>query len=70
MDKDKELVVLDLMMVAHLKLLSVQNGVIVNVLNISLGDLSVDLDFLSKQDREDLTGKDQEEKAIWEGQAN
>ena len=70
MDKDKELVVLDLMMVVHLKLLSVQNGVIVNVLNISLGDLSVDLDFLSKQDREDLTGKDQEEKAIWEGQAN
>ena len=46
MDKDKELVVLDLMMVVHLKLLSVQNGVIVNVLNISLGDLSVDLDFL------------------------
>ena len=70
MDKDRELVVLDLMMVVHLKLLSVQNGVIVNVLNISLGDLSVDLDFLSKQDREDLTGKDQEEKAIWEGQAN
>ena len=70
MDKDKELVVLDLMMVVHLKLLSVQNGVIVNVLNISLGDLSVDLDFLSKQDGEDLTGKDQEEKAIWEGQAN
>ena len=70
MDKDRELAVLDLMTVVHLKLLSVQNGVIVNVLNISLGDLSVDLDFLSKQDREDLTGKDQEEKAIWEGQAN
>ena len=46
MDKDRELAVRDLMTVVHLKLLSVQNGGIVNVLNISLGDLSVDLDFL------------------------
>ena len=45
-DKDRELAVRDLMTVVHLKLLSVQNGVIVNVQNISLGDLSVDLDFL------------------------
>ena len=59
-EKDRDLVVLDLMMAVHLKLLSVQNGVIVNVLNINLGTQNVVLDFLSKKNQE---GADQAGKA-------
>ena len=42
----KEPVVLDLMRAVHLKLLSVQNGVIVSVPLINLVDLNVDLDSI------------------------
>ena len=42
----KEPVVLDLMRAVHLKLLSVQNGVIVSVPPINLVDLNVDLDLI------------------------
>jgi len=58
-EKERDLVVLDLMMAVHLKLLSVQNGVIVNVLNINLGIQNVVLDFLAKKHQEgvDQAGK-------------
>ena len=42
-DKDQELVVLDLMMAVHLRLQSVQSMVIVNVLLTNLEILNVDL---------------------------
>ena len=48
-EKDRDLVVLDLMMDVHLKLLSVQNGVIANVLNINLEIQNVVQDFLPKK---------------------
>ena len=58
-EKDRVLAVLALMMAVHLKLLSVQNGVIVNVLNINLGIQNVVLDFLAKKHQEgvDQAGK-------------
>ena len=59
MEKARELAVLDLMMVVHLKLLSVQNGVIANVLNINLEIQNVVQDFLPKKNQEgaDQAGK-------------
>ena len=59
MEKDRDLVVLDLMMDVHLKLLSVQNGVIANVLNINLEIQNVVQDFLQKKNQEgaDQAGK-------------
>ena len=59
MEKDRDLVVLDLMMDVHLKLLSVQNGVIANVLNINLEIQNVVQDFLPKKNQEgaDQAGK-------------
>ena len=45
-EQDKEPAVLDPMMAVLQKLLSVQNGVTVSVLPISLVDLSVDLDLI------------------------
>ena len=58
-EKDRDLVVLDLMMDVHLKLLSVQNGVIANVLNINLEIQNVVQDFLPKKNQEgtDQAGK-------------